>query len=91
MFAATGDGKMLPCYVVYKAKNIYSTWVEGGTKYTRYNATLSGWFDNVTFTDWLKAVVIPYLQRLDGDKVLIGDNLSSHLLLKMLAQCQIMK
>ncbi|KAJ8928324.1 hypothetical protein NQ314_019121 [Rhamnusium bicolor] len=76
MFAATGDGKMLPCYVVYKAKHIYSTWVEGGPKYTRYNATLSGWFDNMTFTDWLKAVVIPYLQRLDGDKVLIGDNLS---------------
>ncbi|KAJ8927221.1 hypothetical protein NQ314_020343 [Rhamnusium bicolor] len=87
MFAATGDGKMLPCYVVYKAKNIYSTWVVGGPKYTRYNATLSGWFDNVTFTDWLKAVAIQYLQRLDGDKVLIGDNLSSHLSEEVISLC----
>ncbi|KAJ8933555.1 hypothetical protein NQ314_013929 [Rhamnusium bicolor] len=87
MFAATGDGKMLPCYVVYKPKNIYSTWVEGGSKYTRYNATLSGWFDNVIFTYWLKAVAITHLQRLDGDKVLIGDNLSSHLSEEVISHC----
>lgn len=87
MFAAAGDGKMLPCYVVYKAKNVYSTWVEGGPKYTRYNATISGWFDNMTFTDWLKTIAIPYLQKLDGEKVLIGDNLSSHLSEEVISLC----
>lgn len=87
MFAATGDGKLLPCYVIYKAKNVYSTWSEGGPKSTRYNATTSGWFDNVTFTDWLKTIAIPYMQKLDGDKVLIGDNLSSHLSEEIISLC----
>ncbi|KAJ8968606.1 hypothetical protein NQ317_015892 [Molorchus minor] len=45
MFAATAKGDMLACYVVYKAKYVYSTWVEGGPKKSRYNATASGWFD----------------------------------------------
>ena len=32
MFAASGSGKLLPCYVVHKAKHLYSTWREGAPK-----------------------------------------------------------
>jgi hypothetical protein len=32
MFAATGDGKLLPPYVVYKSQNLYSSWTVGGPK-----------------------------------------------------------
>lgn len=87
MFAASGDGVLLPCYVVYKAKHLYNTWLEGGPKGTRYNCTASGWFDSITFTDWVKTVAIPYLKKMDGEKVLIGDNLQSHLSLEAIELC----
>lgn len=30
MFACTGAGHLLPPFVVYKSKNIYDAWKEGG-------------------------------------------------------------
>lgn len=42
MFACTASGKLLPPYVVYKAKHIYDAWTEGGPSNTRYNRTESG-------------------------------------------------
>ncbi|KAJ8946592.1 hypothetical protein NQ314_008847 [Rhamnusium bicolor] len=30
IFAASEDGVLLPSYVVYKAKHLYSTWIQGG-------------------------------------------------------------
>ncbi|XP_043463100.1 uncharacterized protein LOC122499088 [Leptopilina heterotoma] len=41
MMAVTGDGKMLPPYTVYKAKNLYPTWIEGGVPGARYNRSVS--------------------------------------------------
>jgi hypothetical protein len=59
--------------------HVYNTWVEGGPKNARYNRTRSGWFDEVTFEDWFFSLVLPKLRKQDGKKVLVGDNLSSHL------------
>lgn len=36
MFCGSATGKVLPPYVVYKAKHLYPTWVEGGPPDTRY-------------------------------------------------------
>lgn len=36
MFCGSATGKMLPPYVVYKAKHLYPTWMEGGPPDTRY-------------------------------------------------------
>ena len=66
-------------YVVYKSVHLYNQWVEGGPPGARYNRSKSGWFDETTFTDWLFKLMLPKLRRLEGRKVLIGDNLSSHL------------
>ncbi|KAG5891187.1 hypothetical protein JTB14_004488 [Gonioctena quinquepunctata] len=35
MFAAFGSGELLPCYVVYKAQNMYDSWATGGPPRTR--------------------------------------------------------
>lgn len=86
MFAITGDGQVLDPYVVYKAQNMYSSWTEGGPRNSRYNRTPSGWFDADCFEDWVLTVVIPYFRKLDGRKVLIGDNLSSHLSLSVVKE-----
>ena len=79
MFAGNAEGDVLPPYVVYKSVHLYNQWVEGGPPNARCDRSKSGWFDETTFTDWFFKLMLPKLRRLEGRKVLIGDNLSSHL------------
>ena len=80
MFCGSASGVMLPCYVVYKSKCLWNTWMEGGPPNTRHNRTntCSGWFDSVCFEDWFETCFIKHTRHLTGRKMLIGDNLSSH-------------
>ncbi|CAG5038863.1 unnamed protein product [Parnassius apollo] len=34
MFSVTANGSLLPIYVVYKAENLYSEWIQGGPRAT---------------------------------------------------------
>lgn len=79
MFAKTGDGKLLFAYTCYKATDLYSTWTENGPERARYNRTPSGWFNMAIFEDWFMAIVVPYFKKLGSPKMLIGDNLCSHI------------
>lgn len=88
MFAGTASGKMLPMYTVYKAEHLWHTWMEGGPTHTRYNRSKSGWFDHVCFNDWFNTIILPYVRSIDGPKVLIGDNLSSHLNESVIQKCK---
>lgn len=87
MMSATADGNLLPPYVVYKAQNLYDTWREHGPPGARFNRSQSGWFDAVLFEDWIKTIVLPHFKGKEGKKVLIGDNLSSHLSLDAIKLC----
>lgn len=88
MFAIAADGTLLPPYVVYRAKHTYEGWTEGGLEGTRYNRSPSGWFDSTLFEDWFKTVALPYFRNLDGHKVLIGDNLNSHVTVSVIEDCE---
>ena len=88
MFGCFADGKPIPIYVVYKAKHMWDSWVDGGPDGTRYNRTKSGWFDGVTFQDWFLHIALPELKKREGPKVMIGDNLSSHLSPDIIRRCQ---
>ena len=88
MFACTASGKMLPPYVVYKAKHLYDSWTEGGPSNTRYNRTDSGWFDSTTFEDCFFKVILPYARSQEGKKAIIGDNLASHVSLAVVSACE---
>lgn len=88
MYAGFADGHQLPPYIVYKATNMYDTWTVGGPPGTRYNRSKSGWFDQHCFADWFNSMALPYLRRLDGKKVIIGDNLSSHLSPEVIEKCE---
>lgn len=88
MFAATAAGELMPPYVVYKAERLYDRWCTGGPPGARYNRTKSGWFDGPTFMEWFETMVIPWAKKLQGVKVIIGDNLSSHLNIEILRTCQ---
>ena len=87
MFACAGDGELLPPFVVYKALNVYETWKENGLPGAQYAATKSGWFDMGTFELWFMKILLPYMKRRPGPRVIIGDNLGSHLSVNVVEKC----
>lgn len=88
MFAATGGGELLPLYVVYQAKHLYPEWIERGPTGTIYNRSKNGWFDGPIFEDWFFKVALKYFRKKEGKKILIGDNLQSHLSEKVIRTCE---
>ena len=84
MFCGSTSGQMLPPYVVYKSENLWTTWTEGGPENCRYNRSRSGWFDATTFADWFEFTFTSHCRTIEGRKVIIGDNLSSHFLKRVL-------
>lgn len=88
MFTATASGQCLPLYVVYKATNLYSEWITGGPPETRYNCTKSGWFDSAMFEDYFEKIILPWAQKTAGTKIVLCDNLSSHLSVKVVELCE---
>lgn len=87
MFSCAGDGTVLPVYIVYKAVHMYDSWTTDGPQNARYNRSKSGWFDSLSFEDWVRTVAVPYLKNKKGKKNLIGDNLSSHLSMESIRLC----
>lgn len=72
----------------YKAENMWSTWTENGPQYARYNRTKSGWFDSAAFEDWFESHFLLEVKHENESVVLIGDNLSSHISMKILELCE---
>ena len=87
VYCGSAAGALLPPYVVYKVENMWDFWCIGGPKGTRYNHTKSGWFDGKCFQDWFFKIALPHLKKLNGKKMMIGDNLSSHINEKVLKSC----
>ncbi|KAJ8931623.1 hypothetical protein NQ314_015439 [Rhamnusium bicolor] len=73
---------------VYKVQRIYDQWTIGGSNNSRYNRTKSGWFDAESFEDWFLSIVNPWAKQKQGTKVVIRDNLSSHLNVNIIVECQ---
>jgi len=88
MFCGNAEGKCLPSYVVYKAEHMWTTWTEGGPEHARYNRTKSGWFDSITFEDWFEFSFLKEVKHENAPTVLIGDNLSSHINVRVLELCE---
>ncbi|XP_030748969.1 uncharacterized protein LOC115877041 [Sitophilus oryzae] len=88
MFSGNAAGELLPPYIVYRANKMWTTWTENGPKGCRYNSSSSGWFDASIFSDWLECQMIPRLKKLEGKKVVLCDNLSSHITVHALKLCR---
>ncbi|KAJ8721086.1 hypothetical protein PYW08_006551 [Mythimna loreyi] len=63
MFCGSAKGELLPPYVVYKSKQLWSTWTEQGPKEARFNNSPSGWFDMNIFNDWFFTQILPILKK----------------------------
>jgi DDE superfamily endonuclease len=59
-----------------------------GPKGAAYTCSSSGWFDMFIFEDWFEKILMPAVHHLEGKKVLVGDNLLSHISLKVIQQCR---
>jgi hypothetical protein len=88
MFCGNAVNTMLPPMVVYKAANVYQAWKERGLKGAQYYCSKSGWFDACLFEKWFFELLLPRLKRQTGKKLLIGDNLSSHLSMAVIEACK---
>ena len=88
IFVANAVRDVMSPYVLYKAEHLWDTWMVGGPKGTRYIRSKSGWFDMTCFRDWFFILLVPYCKKLSGAKILIGDNLSSHISPNVLQACQ---
>lgn len=88
MFSASGLGSLLPPFVVYKSEHLYDTWLQNGPIGTRYGRNKSGWFDQPLFEEWFFSIALPFLRKQPAPRVIIGDNLCSHLSLKVIEQCE---
>lgn len=60
------------------SEHLGTTSCEGGRPGTWYGRTKSGWFDTYTFFDWFGTLFLPAIKHLEGTRVIIGNNLSSH-------------
>lgn len=88
MVACNAAGDCAPLYVNYKADHMWNTWTENGPRGARYNRSHSGWFDFQVFEDWFFSLMLPLLRDKPGKKVIIGDNLSSHINLRVIEACK---
>lgn len=88
MMAGSASGELLPPFVVYKSTRLWSTWVVGGPDGTRYANTQSGWFDALAFEEWFERTMLPVLKQKEGVKVMIGDNLTSHISPRVIQLCE---
>ncbi|KAG5896931.1 hypothetical protein JTB14_030484 [Gonioctena quinquepunctata] len=88
MFAVSASGVMLPPYIIYKADQIWQTCTDCSPNGARYIRSESGWFIQNLFGNWFSTIALDYFKKLPGGpKVLIGDNLASHLSLKVINKC----
>ncbi|XP_050302047.1 uncharacterized protein LOC126740161 [Anthonomus grandis grandis] len=90
MVCGNAAGELLPPIVVYKAGNLYANWTQGGPPGTVYANTSSGWFDMIQFEKWFFDILLPKIKDMNtpAKKVVIGDNLASHLPPLVIQACE---
>ena len=84
--AASASGKRLPPFILYKGKNLYKKWTEGGPAGALYGTNESGWMDASVFLSWfnkLFVLAVSYLSR-SGPVVLFMDGHHSHISLELI-------
>lgn len=63
---------------------------EGGFSGSRYERTLSGWFESCTFENWFPTTVLTLIRNLDGPKDVIGVNLYIHLTINVIERLDLL-
>ena len=61
--SGSANGGRLPPFILYKGKNMYQKWMQGGPATTVYGVSESGWIDSDNFL-LFKNTVLPAVSHL---------------------------
>lgn len=77
----SASGVRLPPFVIYKGKNLYASWTQGGCAGAMYAVTDSGWMERESYKSWFQKMFLPSVRHLTKTKpvVLIFDGHYSHI------------
>ena len=63
-FCGNAAGVRLPPFVLYKGKNLYTTWTQGGPAGVCYSVSKSGWMEEANFQYWFEKQFFPSVRHL---------------------------
>ncbi|XP_049838093.1 uncharacterized protein LOC126282479 [Schistocerca gregaria] len=69
-------------------KQKWTDWIYNAPPGTRMNSSDSGWMEQGVFDDWFETHFLPFALKKEGRRVIIGDNLSSHISIRTLELCE---
>ena len=78
----SASGVRLPPFVVYKGKNLYSSWTRGGLAGAMYSTSTSGWMEKENYESWFRKMFMPAVVKHltdSGPVVLFFDGHYSHI------------
>ena len=81
----SATGIRLPPFVVYKGKNLYTSWTKGGAAGAMYSVSESGWMEKENYECWFKKMFLPSVSNLlkSGPVVPFFDGHFSHISLEL--------
>ena len=84
--AGCASGEPLPPFILYKGKNMYRRWMEGGPAGALYRINESGWMDPANFLSWFLKHFLPAVSHLTktGPVLLFFDGHYSHISLELI-------
>ena len=88
--AGSGSGERLPPFILYKGKNLYQRWMEGGPAAAVYGISESGWMDGANFLSWFTKLFLPAVPYLTetAPVLLFLDGHHSHISLELIRRAR---
>ncbi|CAF1090463.1 unnamed protein product [Adineta steineri] len=78
MFCASATGFLLPPFVIYKAKRLFTDWCIGGPPNTVFETSKNGWMETTLFRKWFEHWFLEQTKHLPRPLLLIIDGHGSH-------------
>jgi len=88
--AGNAHGERLPPFILYKGKNLYQRWMQGGPAGAVYGISESGWMDASNFLSWFHKLFLPAVLHLTktGPVVLFFDGHYSHISFELIREAR---
>lgn len=82
----SASGELLPPFILYKGKNMYKRWIEGGPAGALYGVSDSGWMDAANYLSWFKKLFLPAVSHLTkrAPVILLQDGHHSHISIELI-------
>ena len=83
-------GVRLPPFILYKGKNLYNIWTEGGPAGAHYGVSQSGWMEEANYLKWFEKQFYPAVrhQLETGPVLLFFDGHFSHMSIALIKRAQ---